>query len=116
MTVTGFANVTTGGDTIEAVGSIVIGGITYDIVESSVNISNTGLSSQGQRLSLLVVIVAVVLTLIFSYTWNPVAPPFITAFVLYVFWSIGLLVINFTLVMSVVVIAVIVWLIIGRRT
>jgi hypothetical protein len=116
MTVTGFANVTTGGDTIEAVGSIVIGGLTYDIVESSVNISNTGLSSQGQRLSLLVVIVAVVLTLIFSYTWNPVAPPFITAFVLYVFWSIGLLVINFTLVMSVVVIAVIVWLIIGRRT
>lgn len=105
-----------GADSIYAQAYVTVGGVQYLVAQNAIQTNTNNLDQAGRRLTLFVVVIAVLLTLVLQYTWNPIAPPFMVGFVLYVFASIGLLYIPVGAIVSVIVFGFAMVLVIGKKT
>ena len=110
-----FANAS-GSDSLYAQGYVTVSGVEYLIAQNSFQTNTSDLNQAGRRLSLWAVVIAVSLTMVLMFTWNPIAPPFIIGIVLYVFASVGLLYIPVGAVVSLIIMAFIMVLVMGKKT
>lgn len=105
-----------GADSLYAQAYVTIGGADFLIAQNSLQTNTGEISQAGRRLTLWAVVIGVALTMVLMFTWNPIAPPFIIGIVLYVFASVGLLYIPLGVVVSLIIMAFIMVLVIGKKT